>query len=607
MPPLLYALIPLLLTLSQALATTPAESHPRLLFPKSGEAAVKTRIQTDPLAADIYHELLRRADLAIKLPTCRYHLPDGKRLLTQSRNALGIILHTSMAWRLTGEKKYLDRAVKELDAAAALKNWNPKHFLDTAEMSTAVAIGYDWLYPALSNTQRHRYTTALRQKGLYPARQRLTSRRKAWWTSPRNNWTQVCTTGLLFAERALERPGTPAHPARIAARNALHQCRKFYQPSGGYPEGPGYWHYGSNYHTLALALCATDPHTELHIPTPPEFKTSPLFPKHLTGSTGRIFNFADSSPATSYTTAAQSWMAREFNDPATCQLIRTGIANDLRHLKKYHRGKRDRFFPLHLLWLPPAPKEKHPPLPPLDSSWRGSQPLATFRESWTDPNAIFVAIKGGQPGTSHGQMDVGTFVLDCDGIRWVTDLGKDNYNLPGYFDYTKPRWTYFRLNNFSHNTLVIGGKLQNPKAKPSPLTDFQTRPDSAHATFDLTPAYLGQAKKITRTCQLDRKHHHVTITDTIHTPTSHVRWAILTTAKPTITGNTVTLTRSGKQLKLTRLDPHGGRWQILPATPKRKTENQNKGTSIITFTTPATPKLQLKVRFSRQAKERRKR
>ncbi len=63
-----------LLILSQALplsavgAQTKLPDHPRLLFPKSAEAQVKQQIQSDPLAKDLYQELLRRADHAITLP-----------------------------------------------------------------------------------------------------------------------------------------------------------------------------------------------------------------------------------------------------------------------------------------------------------------------------------------------------------------------------------------------------------------------------------------------------------------------------------------------------------------------------------------------------------
>ena len=51
---------------------------------------------------------------------------------------------------MTSEKKYLNRAVKEMLAVSAFSDWNPSHFLDVAEMTMAVSIGYDWLYDGLS-------------------------------------------------------------------------------------------------------------------------------------------------------------------------------------------------------------------------------------------------------------------------------------------------------------------------------------------------------------------------------------------------------------------------------------------------------------------------
>ncbi len=569
--------------------------HPRILFPKSEEATVMQRIKSDPLAADLYKELLRRADLAIHFPVCRHHIPDGKRLLRESRHALGIILHTSMAWRLSGEKKYLTRAIRELDAACALKDWNTSHFLDTGEMSTAVAIGYDWLYHELNHEQRNRYTSALRSKGLNPSRTSYTGKKMAWWTDGRNNWAQVCATGLLFAERALEKTGDPIHPARAGALATLKKCHQFYIPSGAYPEGPSYWHYGSNYHVLGLAILLSDP-TKPGLPIPAEFKTSPLFTEHLTGPTGYVFNFADAKPAKSVVTAAQSWMARQFNNPATSNHLRTKLKKDIAGKPRYKYGGYDRLFPLHLLWLPQAPEKEAPPLT-LDSDWRGSQPIATFRTDWGDKNALYFAIKGGYPGASHGQMDVGTFVLESDGIRWVDDLGSDNYNMPGYF--RDKRWNYFRLTNRSHNTLMIGDKLQNPDAVPSPMTHFSSQPDRGSASFNLSSAYQGQAQKVTRTCQFDRKHHSVTVVDSISAPKDSVRWAIVTSAKIEIDGKTAILSKAGKQLRLTRNDSHGGNWTIIDAKPPMEIENQNEGKRILAFTAPAAKQLNLSVMFDR--------
>jgi hypothetical protein len=42
-----------------------------------------------------------------------------------------------------GGEKFRLRTIAELEAACALKDWNPSHFLDTAEMASAVATGYD--------------------------------------------------------------------------------------------------------------------------------------------------------------------------------------------------------------------------------------------------------------------------------------------------------------------------------------------------------------------------------------------------------------------------------------------------------------------------------
>ena len=588
----------LLLTLLSSLPISAANTlptHPRILFPKTEEAAVKKRIQSDPLAADIYKELIRRADLAIDFPVCRHHIPDGKRLLRESRHALGVILHTSMAWRLSGEKKYFDRSVRELDAACALKDWNTSHFLDTGEMSTAVAIGYDWLYHKLTEEQRDHYSNALRIKGLNPARSSYTDKKKAWWTDGRNNWAQVCATGLLFAERALEKKGDPLHPARAGALATLKKCHKFYIPSGAYPEGPSYWHYGSNFHVLGLALLRSDS-TKPSLPIPPEFKTSPLFIEHLTGPTGYVFNFADANPTRSRVTAAQSWMAREFNHPATCYYLRTKLKKDISGNPGYKYGGSDRLFPLHLLWLPRTPEKEVPPLP-LDSEWLGSQPIATFRTDWSDKNALYFAIKGGYPGASHGQMDVGTFVLESDGIRWAHDLGADNYNMPGYFG--DKRWNYYRLTNRSHNTLMIGDRLQNPNAAPCPITYFSSEKDQGTTSFDLTSAYQGQAEKVIRDCLFDRKNHSVTVTDTIIKPIDSVRWAIVTSAEIEIVGKAAILKQSGKQLRLTRIDEHGGNWTVLDAKPSQDIENQNKGKRILAFTVPASKQLNLSVMFDR--------
>ena len=104
---------------------------------------------------------------------------------------------------------------------------------------------------------------------------------------------------------------------------------------------------------------------------------------------------------------------------------------------------------------------------PLHWSSEGEVPITIHRSSWTDPNATFVGFKGGSPSANHGQMDIGSFVLDADGVRWAMDLGAEGYHGiesrgMNLWDRSQDsdRWTIFRQCNAGHNTLVIDGQLQ---------------------------------------------------------------------------------------------------------------------------------------------------
>ena len=227
-----------LATLHAAAALTDAP-HPRLLWPRDGEAAVRQRLAADPLAKALADRALAAARGILDQRTCRYEIPDGKRLLGESRRALHNITHTAWAWRMTGEAPFRERTLAELDAACALKDWNPRHFLDTAEMALAVAIGYDWLFDTLDPARRQRCEDALVAKALRPAAGVYQS--KGWWSRPSNNWSQVCGSGIALAAAAVcERDPALCQGLFDRGLALVADCTRFYQPDGAYPEGPGY-------------------------------------------------------------------------------------------------------------------------------------------------------------------------------------------------------------------------------------------------------------------------------------------------------------------------------------------------------------------------------
>ena len=563
-----------------------AEPHPRLLFPPGLEAQVKARIAADPLAAEIQKAVVKRAEKVLKERTCEYLIADGKRLLPESRMALHHVLFCGWAWRTTGDVRFRDRVIRELDAACALKDWNPSHFLDTAEMSTAVAIGYDWLFPALSPEQRKRYEDALLGKALRVA---VAEHPKTkWWVAATNNWSQVCGTGMALAAEAVKERDQVVCAALIKQGDELiSKCERFYLPDGAYPEGPAYWHYGTNYHVLWLAARES---LGRAVEVPAVLKGSGDFMTHVVGPTGMDFNFADGNARLEVPSPAQSWIATKFKDAGQASHVRALLETGLKSGGGSGVTTDMRFLPLHLLWLPEAPGGRIQRAS--SARFEGEQSFVFLRSGWT-PDAAWLAIKGGTGAASHGHLDAGSFVYEAGGRRWFHDLGSDDYNMPGYFG--EQRWDYLRLNNFSHNTLVIDGKLQAAPKEGCPVSMIRRDGTRSGTVVDLDRAYQGQAKGVKRSAVLDEADGSARMVDRITQPVGPVRWGLVTRAKAKIEGDTVILEEGGKRLLLTRYDPAGGKWEEYSLTPKTKQEEQNEGFRMIGFTAPKGDALVLEV------------
>ena len=99
-------------------------------------------------------------------------------------------------------------------------------------------------------------------------------------------------------------------------------------------------------------------------------------------------------------------------------------------------------------------------------------PLAVVSGGRADAGSAYVAVKGGSPSYNHAHADVGSFVLDIAGLRWGFDLGSENYGRveraigPSGLWSPEPeslRWTVFRLGTRGHNTLLVGGRGQDPR------------------------------------------------------------------------------------------------------------------------------------------------
>ncbi len=136
----------------------------------------------------------------------------------------------------------------------------------------------------------------------------------------------------------------------------------------------------------------------------------------MTGPTGKPFNYSDAGGGGGYRTG-DVLFAQKNADPSLLWVERSRLLYE-----DPRRHVNDRLLPAMMIWGKGINIEKaHPPAATFWSG-TGKNPIALMRTSWTDSAAIYVATKGGSGNINHAHMDVGSFVMDADGVRWAMGL-----------------------------------------------------------------------------------------------------------------------------------------------------------------------------------------
>ena len=203
-----------------------------------------------------------------------------------------------------------------------------------------------------------------------------------------------------------------------------------------------------------------------------------------------------------------------------------------------------------------------------------------MRTGWSDSDALFVGIKGGSGQSDHAHLDLGSFVLDAAGVRWASDLGPDDYDLPGYWDSSKDgqRWKYYRLNNLSHNTLALNGHSQNPMSTTQVLR-MECKGSIRYVIVDLSAAYSQDSASVLRGVAIVEGCGVLLQDEIVWRRDSEdrlFRWQMMTDAKVVVNGSEATLHKEGRSLHARILSPDGATLSI--ACPSRRSpENPNIG------------------------------
>ena len=557
---------------SSAVLKTLDKSHPRLMLKDKDLKRLKKLYAKDEVLQKCLRDVLKDADDCAEKRMLTYR-KIGPRLLHISRECLHRIYALGLAYRWTGEQKYAEKAVENLLTVCAFEDWNPSHFLDTAEMSHAVGLGYDWLYSYLDVETREKIRAGLVKNGFEPA---LSAYKRSWWSKSEHNWNQVCNGGMIIGALAIaESEPRYAEQIIILAIESLPRALKSYGPDGAWMEGPGYWSYATRYTAYGLAALQTALGTDFGLLQIEGLAESGNFPIYTSGPRGLYLNFADSGEKSSRRPMpCMFWLAQAFRNPLFAESEHAEIA------------KRDASAQ-HVVWYVPSPVTM-PAAKDLDRYFRGPVEIAVFRSAWDDPQALFVGVKAGYNQVNHGHLDLGNFELDALGVRWVRDLGSENYNLPGYWDGRRGgrRWSYYRLNSRSHSVPLLDGEDQDPLAT-SKFTKFETERSSAFVLVDLTSAYKKSANKVTRGVAMAENRRAVLVQDEFDIENScELVWAMTTDAKIDIKEkDTAVLTLAGRKLIARILSPSIAGFAVESAQQKPP-QKTNRGVSRLIIRLP---------------------
>ena len=477
-------------------------------------------IRADERWTKVHEAILAESVEIVGQPNTEFKLNARKEMHQKGCDAVRRMLFLCYSWRMTGEDRFLLKAESLARDICALKSWNPYHFLDVAEITIAATIAYDWLYDALPADLKTALMESIRDKALVTSETGGAGNPEynLRWMDMTSNWSQICHGSLAIAAITIYEDA-PELCDRILERSQIKMripMEAEYCPDGAYSQGIGYWGYGTMLNVMYLDAMESNFGEESvsALESIPGFmQTGKYFSELLTNSQ-RSFSFSDNSTGDNLPEHAIFWFYKKTSDPTLLypqksMLDRWSTTSDFVH------GSYARHDPLMLVWgagtgeRPTADFAAAVPPEELFYIVRGLNPLCTMRSGWGDDD-IWLGFKAGNPSCAHGHMDVGEFMLEWAGIRWADDLGSDGYSAfvslnKGSLFNMKPdalRWNeLLRYNNFSHNTLTVGGEFQNLETK-SEIIAHGSEKDNMFAVADLDKTYAGSLESARRRVSL---------------------------------------------------------------------------------------------------------
>jgi len=437
--------------------------HPRVFL-------TQAEIDTLKLKAKTQKELWQTAIGRVRALTNEPPPPPAELRRAQNEVGLGIS-EAAFAYKMTGEKKYLDAAKKYMEAACSYDVWGyasnkPNVDLAAGHLLYGMGWGYDLLYNDLTKAERDKYRDKLAKQArlMYEFFKPKSGKTYAY----SQNHTFIPISGLAITAFALMGETPDAKDWAALSRAIFDRVLATYSKDGYYYEGMEYWIFSTPWlvHYMDAQLHATG---EDLYPTVPGLKLAHTYVAHSTLPGGEFnFDYGDiySGPITRSRTGDDYERERIGGHFRTNYNILYNLANHYDSgeaqgvadwLKSKGQVNAEEFWTF--IWykaaIKPVAIDKQP-----TSHYFADHDVVYWRSGWDDKATAF-SFKAGPPeghasldlldkypewrlSSGHAHPDAGSFIIWADGKYLTGDSGYAGIPMTEH-----------------HNMVVFDGKGQN--------------------------------------------------------------------------------------------------------------------------------------------------
>jgi len=526
--------------------------HPYLLFSREEIPSLQAKMHASP-TKELWERTREFCDRVLSRP-CEPYPQSG--YWEQIRQRSDDIERLSFACLMTGEQRYGDRAIAEIEALLAVPHWIETQVIRqgkltavdrvTARVASVVAQAYDWMYDDLPPELRRRMRQATVAKAIHPLVEGGQAGRIGWLDWYRGNWCigglgQIGMTSLAFLPEEPDAVEWAAYALDGVNQGLAAGCR-----DGGWGEGCQYycvaWAPAGRFAKALKRLTRG----EVDLFDHPFLRNVHQFPLYFLMPDREHFapiGNCDAGP--SHSAYFLVLLAEEYQNPYAQWLAGLGIPRVSQSFQTVFS---------HIFYDPSVPAKPPSDLPAArhfrDLDW------ACFRSGWDSPDDVWFTFKGGTCDWDHIHGDGNSFTLYAYGSPLLVDQG-----------YPQETWGY---RTEAHNTVRVNEQDQYPRTNPAggarqpwrscDLTEFVHTDVYDHIRGDATAMYNenqagGEAEKAVREVMYIRPGIFVVFDEVLTAGLLPVDWSVHAFGDMTMEGNRITVIQDAAAADIDVLEP----------------------------------------------------